>query len=164
MPQVFVSIGSNVEREKNLQAAIDSLHSCYVSLTLSRVYESAAIGFSGSNFYNLVVALDTDEAVEGVAARLANIEETCGRRRTGNSHEPRTLDLDLLLYGDLRRHDDKIDIPRDEIRQYAFVLRPLAEVAPEFRHPEIGMTIGEMWRNFRDRNHKLWPAPFNVER
>ncbi|GMQ90675.1 MAG: 2-amino-4-hydroxy-6-hydroxymethyldihydropteridine diphosphokinase [Gammaproteobacteria bacterium] len=161
MPRVYVSIGSNIDKEKNVRAAIKALHDLYQPLTLSSVYESVAVGFRGDNFYNLVAGFDTTAAVEEVAARLIGIEDSYGRRRSGHGFEPRTLDLDLLLYGDLQRHDHRIDVPRQEINQYAFVLRPLAEIAPELKHPGTAMTLAESWRKFTDESQKLWPVEFD---
>lgn len=164
MPQVFVSIGSNIDKKKNVHTAIHELNSSYAPLTPSRVYESEAVGFPSENFYNLVVGFDTDVSVQNVLARLANIENACGRQRSGNNHEARTLDIDLLLYGNLTKHDGDTHVPRCEIYRYAFVLLPLAEIAPEVKHPETGITFGEMWRNFSDRNQKLWPVAFDFDR
>jgi 2-amino-4-hydroxy-6-hydroxymethyldihydropteridine diphosphokinase len=161
MPRVYVSIGSNVDKEKNIRAAVKALHDLYQPLTLSRVYESVAVGFAGNNFYNLVAGFDTTAAVEEVAVRLIGIEDSCGRRRSGHGFEPRTLDLDLLLYGDLQRHDHRIDVPRREIGRYAFVLRPLAEIAPGLKHPGSTMTLAERWRKFTDESQKLWPIEFD---
>lgn len=162
MTRTFVSVGSNIDKEKNIQAAINSLDCCYGPLTLSKVYESVAVGFRGDNFYNLVAAFDTNDTVEVVAARLASIEEACGRRRSENSHEARTLDIDLLVYGNLCRHDKDFDLPRHEINEYAFVLLPLADIAPDLKHPETGISFGEMWRNFRDGNQRLWPVSLDI--
>lgn len=161
MPRVFVSIGSNIDRERNVQAAIYELHSSYAPLTLSQIYESVAIGFRGANFYNLVAGFDTDASVQHVLTRLSSIEDACGRDRSDDNHQSRTLDVDLLLYGDLSRHDDDVDVPRIEIDRHAFVLLPLAEIASAVVHPETGMTFGEMWHNFNDRDQKLWPVEFD---
>ena len=136
---VFVSIGSNVDREANIRYALDKLAEHYGPLKQSTIYKSAPVGFTGDDFLNLVVGFETAEDLETVSATLAAMESTAGRRRPSTSFSPRTLDLDLLLYGDLIRHDDRYDLPRNEIRQYAFVLRPLAEIAPHYRHPELGL-------------------------
>jgi 2-amino-4-hydroxy-6-hydroxymethyldihydropteridine diphosphokinase len=148
MPRVYVSIGSNVEREKNIRGALAALRERFGTVTASRVYECPAVGFDGADFYNLVAAFDTDESVEAVHAALAAMETAHGRTRSGPRFSPRTLDLDILLYGDLVRHDSDLDIPRDDIGKYAFVLGPLAEIAPALAHPETGVTLAEMWRRF----------------
>ncbi len=163
MPRVYVSIGSTIDKEQNIRIAIKALHDAYHPLTLSNVYESVAVGFRGQNFYNLVAGFDTTATVDEVTACLVDIEDSCGRHRAGHGFEPRTLDLDLLLYGDLQRHDDHIDVPRHEITRYAFVLRLLAEIAPQLKHPQTEMTWSEIWRNFADESQKLWPVNFDFE-
>jgi len=148
MPRIFISIGSNIEPDKNIRGAVGALRDAYGALTLSRVYESAPQGFSGDNFYNLVAAFDSTESVEAVKARLAAIEDAHGRKRADRRLASRTLDLDLLLYGDLVLHHGGIDLPRADIREYAFVLAPLAEIAPNLRHPETNESYKTMWKNF----------------
>lgn len=162
MPRCFVSIGSNIDRERHVTTAVRELARRYGPLTLSRVYESAPVGFSGDNFYNLVAAFDTEEPLPRLLARLAEIELSCGRRRDSKSFESRTLDIDLLLYGELCRHDHETDLPRREIREHAFVLRPLSEIAADVIHPETGMSIGRMWRRFTDHRQGVWPAAFQL--
>jgi len=153
MPRVYVSIGSNIDREKNIRGAVRVLRERYGKLALSRVYETPAEGFDGDAFYNLVAGFDTDEPVEQLHQALSAIEAAHGRTRTGPRFGPRTLDLDLLLYGDLVRHESGVDLPRDEIRTYAFVLGPLAEIAPDQRHPETGARLGELWEKFSGRRN-----------
>jgi 2-amino-4-hydroxy-6-hydroxymethyldihydropteridine diphosphokinase len=155
MPQVFVSIGSNIDRENNIRGAIHALRTHYGSLTLSRVYESKAEGFTGDNFYNLVVAFDTSETIEQIKENLRRIETQFGRERSGNRHGSRTLDLDLLLYGDAVRHDATVNLPHPDIGRYAFVLGPLAEIAPQRRHPETGQSLARMWEKFDKSGQKI---------
>jgi 2-amino-4-hydroxy-6-hydroxymethyldihydropteridine diphosphokinase len=148
MARVYVSIGSNIEREKNVRGAVRALKQRFGKLAFSRVYESRAEGFDGDDFYNLVAAFDTGEPVESVRRTLAGIETAHGRVRNGPRFGPRTLDLDILLYGDLVRHDADFDIPRGEIAHRAYVLGPLAEIAPALAHPETGVSFRELWRAF----------------
>lgn len=155
MPQVFVSIGSNIDRGNNIRGALRELRTHYSPLTLSRVYESKAEGFTGDNFYNLVVAFDTREAIEQIKENLRQIESQFGRQRSGNRHGPRTLDLDLLLYDDVVRHDGVINLPHPDIGHYAFVLGPLAEIAPRRRHPETGQSLAQMWEKFEKSGQKI---------
>lgn len=146
MPPVYVSVGSNIDRENNIRSAIVSLQNCFPGLVLSSVYETAAEGFDGDPFYNLVVGFETDQSVGVINHTLRSIENDHGRERPGVKFSSRTLDLDLLLYGD-QVFNDK-DIPRDEITRYAFVLKPLAEIAPDFPHPQLNKSIGVLWENF----------------
>ena len=148
MPRVYIGIGSNIDRENSLRAAVRELTALYGPLTLSPVYESRAHGFEGDDFYNLVAGFDSTEPIEQIKETLTRIESQFGRERRENRFSSRALDLDLLLYGDTVRHDDKMNLPHPDIRHYAFVLRPLADIAPDLRHPETGETCADMWRQF----------------
>lgn len=158
MTRVYVSLGSNIDREQNIRGAVRALKQHYGQLALSRVYETPAEGFDGDAFYNLVAGFDTGETMEQVRQALAAIEAAHGRTRNGPRSGPRTLDLDLLLYGDLVRHDGGFDIPRGEIVKHAFVLGPLAEIAPELRHPETGETMARLWEGFDAARRRLAPV------
>lgn len=159
MPQVFVSIGSNIDREKNTREAVKRLAQRFGSLRISTVYEAKSVGFEGDDFFNLVVGFDSSESVETIRAALRHIEEAHGRKREGAAKfSARTLDLDLILYGDMVEPAAKL--PHPDILNYAFVLGPLAELAPDLIHPETGQTIGSLWRNFAPGQHVLKPAPF----
>ena len=160
MPKVFVGVGSNIDRERSVRAGVDSLRKQYGELQLSSVYESDAVGFEGDAFYNLVVAFDTEASVDTVVASLADIEDRHGRVRNGERFTARTLDIDLLLYGDAVLETDSYHVPRDEIPRYAFVLWPLAEIAPKLQHPESGECYKTMWENFNKRNQALRPIAF----
>jgi 2-amino-4-hydroxy-6-hydroxymethyldihydropteridine diphosphokinase len=115
MPEVFVSIGSNVNREANVRQGLRLMAEHFGTLVASRVYESESVGFSGPNFYNLVVHFETEQPLAEVADVLHRVEDRCGRRRGGSSFDDRTLDLDVLLYGDLINHEPPWDIPRSDI-------------------------------------------------
>lgn len=160
MPEVFVGIGSNIDRETSVRAGIDDLRECYGEMRLSSVYESSAIGFEGDPFYNLVAVFNTGDTVEQVVTTLSRIEDARGRVRHGARFAARTLDLDLLLYGNRVGRGEGYHVPRDEIPRYAFVLWPLAELAPDQRHPGTGETFAAMWEKFEQRNQSLWPIPF----
>jgi len=121
------------------------------------VYESEAVGFDGDNFLNMVVGLDTDEEVHTVVQTLREIEDRHGRIRSGPRFSARTLDLDLLLYDDLVVKEDALDLPRGEITQNAFVLWPLAEIAPEIMHPVEQQPMAALWQDFNKESQKLWP-------
>src|SRR5262245_59565410 len=136
MPRVYVSIGSNIEREKNIRGAVQALRAAFGKLILSRVYQTKAEGFVGEDFYNLAAAFDTEQSVEKIRSQLADIETAHGRERGGERLNSRTLDIDILLYGSLVRHDERFDLPRGEIRRFAFVLGPLVEIAPTLTDPE----------------------------
>jgi len=161
MPRAFVGIGSNIERTANIRSAVRDLTGRFGTLTLSPVYESPSVGFAGENFYNLVAGFDTDTPVEQLIDALHEIERAHGRRRSGRRYEPRTLDLDVLLYGDLVRHDRRVDIPRREILEHAFVLRPLAEIAPGLIHPETKQSLLTHWSKLQHQSAVLTRTEFD---
>ena len=148
VPWVWVSLGSNLDREASLRLAIRALRDRYGELSLSPIYESAAEGFKGEPFLNLVAGFETTESVAILRDRLRTIEAAAGRRREGDKFGPRTLDLDLLTYGDAVGVIDGYPLPRDEILRYAFVLKPLADLAPEEPCPGSGRSYGALWRDF----------------
>lgn len=157
--EVLVSIGSNVDRERYVSAALDALSEAFGELRISSVYESEAVGFNGSPFFNLVVALYTDDPVATLSRRFKQIEADNGRRRDAPKFSARTLDLDILTYGDAAGIVDGVELPRGEILHNAFVLWPMAEIAPERAHPLNGQTYQALWQAY-DRDQKLWVVPF----
>ena len=159
MPEVFVSLGSNIEPDKHIPAGIVALRQVFGDVRISTIYRCPAVGFDGPDFHNAVAAFDTVEAVDTVAANLRRIEEAAGRERSDVKFSSRTLDLDLLLYGDAVLHDCGLDIPRGEITRYAFVLGPLAELAPDRRHPVTGERFDRLWQTFDSAGQSLVPLP-----
>lgn len=162
MARVWISLGSNIDRERNIRAALRDLQAQFGHLLISRVYESEAVGFSGDAFYNLVVGADTELPVAELVQLFRTIESTHGRTREGGSFAPRTLDIDLLTYGDRIVDLDGMHLPRDEITRYAFVLLPLTELAGDSCHPELGQTYNEIWQGFDRDSQRLWPVPFDT--
>ncbi len=148
MPRGYISIGSNIDRDKNILASLHALEHHFGKLTVSSIYESEPVGFSGDPFYNLVVAFDSELDVKEVAKKLRQIELDNGRTRDCQKFSARTLDLDLILYGDLIVNEGRLRIPRDEIERYAFVLEPLAEIAPTLQHPVNYLSYAELWERF----------------
>jgi len=159
MAQVYVSIGSNQDRTRYIRASLDALTEHFGQLQLSSVYESEAVGFDGDNFYNLVAGFRTDLPVGALSRLLKGIEDDNGRSRTGPKFSGRTLDIDILTYDDLIGYHDRVQLPRDEILKNAFVLLPLAEIAPEVRHPEVGQTYQALWQGY-NRGQVLWSVDF----
>jgi len=150
----YISIGSNIDKEIHIPASLRALEQQFGALIVSSIYESEAIGFSGDVFHNLIVGFDSNLDVKSVAKQLRQIELDNGRTRDSQKFSARTLDLDLILYGDLIISDGRLQIPRDEIEKYAFVLEPLAEIAPTGIHPVSGMSYGELWEKFDKTNLK----------
>ena len=158
--RVYVSVGSNVERKRHIRSCISALREHFGDLTVSTVYQTEPVGFVGNDFYNLVVGFDTGLDVQAVAARLRQIEDAHGRRRDVPKFSARTLDLDLLVYGDLVLREGGVQVPRDEITRYAFVLCPLAEVAGDEHHPVLGVSFGELWQRFALPGQRPRPVSF----
>ena len=160
MAKIYIILGSNINRDTNTRAGVDELRQQYGFLLLSSVYESEAVGFEGDSFYNMVIALETDDDVFEVATALRAIEEKHGRDRSAPKFSSRTLDLDLLLYDDLILHDRGLQLPRDEILQRAFVLLPMFEIAPALIHPQANKNYKELWSEFDKTREVLEAVPF----
>ena len=157
MAKVYVSVGTNIDRERNVASALAALASEYAGLEQSRIFETQAVGFSGDLFYNLVVAFETGQSPQQVAVVLNRIEDAHGRDRQAGKFSNRSLDLDLLLYNDLIVDEPGVTLPRPEILENAFVLRPLAEIAADRKHPVTGVSFSAMWDQFDAASQPMWP-------
>ncbi|MDX1455050.1 MAG: 2-amino-4-hydroxy-6-hydroxymethyldihydropteridine diphosphokinase [Gammaproteobacteria bacterium] len=161
MVEVFVSIGSNVEPERHVRFAVEALQQRFGELRISTVYQTAAVGFDGDDFLNLVVGFRTRESVEAVDQALDGIERDGGRDQASPRFSPRTIDLDLLLYGDLVMDTPDLRLPRNEILKYAFVLAPLVELAAGRLHPETGRPLASHWQEFDKTGNELLAIDFH---
>ncbi len=155
----FISLGSNVSPEENLPAAVRRLASLCRVLAVSRVYETRPVGSTGqSDFLNAAALVETRLPAAELKTRvLAMIEQELGRVRGPDKFAARSIDLDISLYG-----DDVLDlgarhIPDPDILRFSYVARPLADVAPHFRHPETGQTLFEIAHGLQDSG--LVPRP-----
>ena len=131
------------------------LRARYGELQLSAVYRSKAVGFEGEDFLNLVASFETDSSPGAVCEEIELIHRLAGRDRKDGKWAPRSLDIDLLLYDDLVVDEKPVRIPRDDVLEYSFVLRPLAELAPDLRHPVTGRTMLRHWQEFDATGHPL---------
>ena len=147
MALIYIGVGSNIDREHFVRSGIQALATHFADVRLSTVYESQAVGFKGSNFYNLVVEARTAQSVIEVLATLKQIEYAHGRPLDAKKFSARTLDLDLLCY-DLLVQDEPVELPRAEILSNAFVLRPLAELSPDLVHPRLGVSLDSLWQAY----------------
>ena len=158
MTRVYLGLGSNIDPEQNLRLGIRELRQRYGDLDVSGVYQSAAVGFEGPDFLNLVVGLDTEAGPQDVHQHIEAIHNMAGRHRGEEKFASRPLDIDLLLYGDLIIDERPLRLPRSDILEYSFVLRPLAELAPELIHPATGLSMAEHWQAFDPSRDPLTPV------
>lgn len=158
--QLYISVGSNINQHAHICAGLDDMTKAFGDLTLSSIYESESVGFDGDNFYNLVVGATTVDDIATVVGCLKRIEDSQGRDRTSARFSSRTLDLDLLLFDDVVCQQP-IELPRDEIGYNAFVLLPLAELAPNKQHPVTKQTYTSMWQAFNKEEQTLWKIDFD---
>ncbi|PCJ50292.1 MAG: 2-amino-4-hydroxy-6-hydroxymethyldihydropteridine diphosphokinase [Gammaproteobacteria bacterium] len=152
--RVYLGIGSNIDRSKAISKALLLLEQVFGKLDISPTFESEAVGFSGDNFYNLVVSFTTHLSLTVMVKTYKKIEDQSGRNRSDPKFSARTLDIDPLIYGDLVC-DTPVQLPRDEILKNAYVLWPLAIMAGDEKHPETGLSFSEHWKMY-DKNQKLW--------
>ncbi len=158
MPRICISLGSNAEREYHIRQAVIELAAVFGDLQLSTVYESESVGFVGDAFLNMVVGAHTELSIAKCVQVFKAIEDKYGRVRDSAKYSGRTLDLDLLTYDEVICQEPA-QLPRDEILENAYVLLPLAELAPDLIHPVSGLTYKQLWQRY-PKQQKLWPIPF----
>ncbi len=161
MTIVALSLGSNTNPAHYLARALDALQERFGGLRISSVFESEAVGFLGDNFLNLALLIDTDEKLEELALFLKRLEDQHGRSRQERRFSGRTLDIDILAYGDLHGVFAGIVLPREEIVDNAYVLWPLSEILGEAKHAPTGKTYAQLWAEYDRDRQKLWPVEFS---
>ncbi|WP_133478575.1 2-amino-4-hydroxy-6-hydroxymethyldihydropteridine diphosphokinase [Cognatilysobacter segetis] len=143
--RAYLSLGSNVAPEQHLRAAIDALHARFGNVIVSPVYRTPAVGFDGPAFLNAAAIIDSDLEPQPLNDWLHALEDAHGRDRSGPRFSDRTLDVDIVLFDDrVLDGAGHLRIPRPELK-HAFVLRPLADIAPDVAVPHTGRTLGQLW-------------------
>lgn len=159
MSFITLSLGSNQQPRHHLTQALDALADHFGELILSPVYESEAVGFDGDNFLNMVVALHSDMPLWSIRDALKAIEDQNGRDRSQQRFSGRTLDIDILTCDEQQGEFDGIVLPRPEISENAFVLKPMADICPARIDPISGQSYAALWKAY-DRPQRLWPVDF----
>lgn len=163
--QVYISLGSNMgNRASTLQKALFLLHKDVGEITaVSSVYENPAVGFEGEDFLNSCVAINTALHPADLLSKLLEIEKHFGRERSSSEgYKSRTLDMDIVLYGHEIVQTENLVIPHPRMQDRNFVLKPLADIAPQFYHPIFQKDVRNLLQECKDRNkltktaHKLY--------
>ena len=156
MTPVYLGLGSNIDAERNIALGLREIEKRFGKPQVSPVYRAPAIGFDGEDFLNLVVRVDCALPALELIDQIEAIHDLAGRqRRADNKWVARSLDIDLLLYGDLVSPERPLRVPRSDVLEYAFVLKPLADLAPEERHPVTGLSFADHWQDFDDSGQPL---------
>lgn len=165
MARIVLGLGSNRQRQQHINAGLRALHDQYADaqhpLYCSRVFESAAVGFAGHDFYNCVVEFVSEHRLATINAFCKAVERDYGHSSEAAKFSPRTLDIDILLYDDWVC-EQPISLPRDEILTNAFVLWPLAELMPQAVHPVTGQSYAQLWANY-ELKQRIEPLQFAFE-
>ena len=157
MTQVYASIGSNINSEVNVRSCCQALEKSFGPLEYSTVYETEAVGFVGEPFINLAIGLSTDKSIAAVIAEFRAIEKSLGRDRSNAKFSSRTIDVDLLLYDRAVAKTNSYCVPREEIIQQAFVLKPLLDLCQDYLHPVENKTIQQLWDDFGAKSLPMTP-------
>lgn len=150
MATVFIGVGSNVDPGPNIAKALFLLADYCSGIEESPCYLSPGMEGAEGTFANLVIRARTSLAPNELVAALKGTERACGRSKT-----QQTVDLDLLLYDDLCCEDDVVKVPRADIERFPFVLKPLSELAPDERHPKLGLSFAVLWAQSKFADHDL---------
>lgn len=155
MTTVLLSLGSNVQPEHYLAAAVAALRERFGTIRVSPAYRTPAVGFDGPAFLNNAVVIQTDWPLAQIEQWLHALEDAHGRDRSGPRFSDRTLDVDVVFYGDtVIIEAGRQRIPRPELK-HAFVLQPLADVAPDFVDPVSGQTLAALWQAHRQHGQAV---------
>lgn len=162
MVKVTLGLGSNVDREDNIRSGIAVLEAVLYDMQISPVYESRAVGFEGADFLNLVVSGSTDLKLNELAALIKDTEFAHGRDIAAPKFSSRQLDIDILTYHELVGDFNGVVLPREEILEQAFVLKPLADIAPTLHHPFLQISYGDLWQSYQGDRSGVWLSEFQL--
>ena len=155
MTVVYVAAGSNVDAKANIAHALRALDLRFGPLAVSPAYRNKAVGFEGDDFINLVVGFDTRDGLTTVKGELERIEAACGRGRDAPKWAPRAMDLDILLFGNQVSNDPGLLLPRPDLARRPYMLKPMADIAPDLVHPTLGKSMRELWSAMDDGAHEM---------
>jgi 2-amino-4-hydroxy-6-hydroxymethyldihydropteridine diphosphokinase len=159
---VGVSGGSNIAPETNLALAAREIRARFPDARFSHCYRNKAVGFDGPDFINFAVVFTTSLPVDAVNDELERIEALCGRPPGAKRWEPRAMDLDILLYGDLVGQVAGLTLPRPSLLEWNFMLRPMAEIAPMLVHPVEQRSLAQLWVGFGREENPLLPVDLDL--
>ncbi len=161
--KILFSLGSNINPKQNLETALYEIRKKYPIVGLSHVYETSPVGHSKqAPFWNLVVAVEGEDFPKVIRTWVRTLEKKAGRRHSSNASGPRTLDIDLLLWGDHIEKNKYFSLPHPDIEIKAFVLFPLLEIGPNLVHPALGKPIIELAARFKDLAQEIRQLPENI--
>lgn len=145
MTRAFVAIGSNIAPAENVMAAVRGLAQQTHLTGVSMVYLSEALGRPEQpHYYNCVAEIETDAAPVEVKHGLRAIEDKLGRRRGADKYAPRTIDLDLIAYGEIEMDTEEMRLPDPQILERPFLATPLRELAPDLVLPGFGVSMADI--------------------
>lgn len=157
MHRAYLSLGSNMQPQRHMALAIAAMRETFGEVTVSPVYRTPAVGFAGADFLNAAALVRTAMTPQVLNDWLHALEERHGRDRSGPRFGDRPLDIDIVLFDDLVLDGPgHLRLPRPEL-VHAFVLKPLADIAPEVSVPGTGLTLGQLWQRHADVD-----APFET--
>ena len=152
----FLCLGSNIRPRRNIRFAVQRLQQDFDSVVVSNVYKSTAVGFDGDDFLNLAIALKTQYSLGELLRYTDGLEKEAGRIRVcrGN-YDSRTLEVDVVMFGNLTGEHKGRQWPSEDIQDNAHVLLPMSEIAGDRKHPALGVNFSRLWKEFDAPGQRL---------